>query len=49
MPALQEAIKLNAPCVIEVVIDEDDKVFPMVPGGAAIEEAFDAEDLKNKE
>ena len=48
MPALQEAIKLNAPCVIEVVIDEDDKVFPMVPGGAAIEEAFDAEDLKNK-
>ncbi len=49
MPAIEEAIKLNAPCVIEVVINEDDKVFPMVPGGAAIEEAFDAEDLqKNK-
>jgi len=31
------------------VIDSDDKVFPMVPAGAPIVEAFDAEDLKNQE
>jgi len=44
--AINEALACNGPCVIEVVIHEDDKVFPMVPGGAAIEEAFDADDLK---
>ena len=27
------------------VIEEDDKVFPMVPAGASISEAFDASDL----
>ena len=46
-PAIEEALKCDGPCVIEVVINEDDKVFPMVPGGAAIEDAFDADDLKN--
>ena len=48
-PALEEAIASGRPTLIECVIDCDDKVFPMVPAGAAIEEAFDAEDLKNKE
>ncbi len=48
-PAIEKAISLNKPVVIECVIEEDDKVFPMVPAGAAISEAFDAEDLSQKE
>ena len=47
--ALTEAIASKCPVVIECVIDSDDKVFPMVPAGAAIEDAFDADDLKNRE
>lgn len=47
-PALEKAIALNAPVVIECQIDSDDKVFPMVPAGAAIEEGFDASDLAKK-
>lgn len=45
-PAVEKAIALHRPVVIECVVDSDDKVFPMVPAGAAIEEAFDADDLK---
>ena len=45
-PAIEKAIAAKAPVVIECVIPEDDKVFPMVPGGAAISEAFDGDDLK---
>ncbi|HKM03668.1 MAG TPA: biosynthetic-type acetolactate synthase large subunit [Lachnospiraceae bacterium] len=45
--AIEKAIKLQAPVLIECVIEEDDKVFPMVPAGAAIDQVFDAEDLKN--
>ena len=48
-PALRKAIESGRPTVIECVIEEDDKVFPMVPAGAAISDAFDADDLKNKE
>ena len=48
-PAIKKALSLNKPVLIEVVIDSDDKVFPMVPAGAPINEAFDADDLKNKE
>ena len=44
--ALKKAIKAGHPVVIDCVIEEDDKVFPMVPGGAPIEKAFDADDLK---
>ena len=44
-PAIEKAIALKKPVVIECVIDSDDKVFPMVPAGAAIEDAFDAKDL----
>ena len=47
-PAFEEAVKLNIPCVIECVIDEDDKVFPMVAPGAPIAECFDDDDLKNR-
>lgn len=43
--ALKEAIALGKPVLIDCQIDCDDKVFPMVPAGAAIEEAFDQDDL----
>ena len=42
----EEAMALNIPCVIECQINCDDKVFPMVPAGAPIEDAFDDTDLK---
>lgn len=48
-PAIERAISLNKPVVIECVIEEDDKVFPMVPAGAPISDAFDADDLKNRQ
>lgn len=48
-PALEKAMAAGCPVMIECVIDSDDKVFPMVPAGAPIVEAFDAEDLKNQE
>ena len=44
-PALERAIRLGRPVVIECQIDCDDKVFPMVPAGAPIEEVFDQDDL----
>lgn len=47
-PAFEKAIALQKPVVIECVIEEDDKVFPMVPAGAPISDAFDADDLKEK-
>ena len=47
-PALEKAIALGRPVVIDCIIDSDDKVFPMVPAGAPIEEVFDAEDLEKK-
>ena len=45
-PAIERAISLQAPVLIECVIEEDDKVFPMVPAGAPISEVFDGDDLK---
>lgn len=45
-PAIERALAAKGPVLIECVIDKDDKVFPMVSAGAAIEEAFDADDLK---
>ena len=47
-PALEKAIALGKPTVIECIIKEDDKVFPMVSPGGAIADAFDADDLKEK-
>ena len=46
--AFKEALELGRPIVIDCQIDKDDKVWPMVPAGAAISEAFSGEDLKNK-
>ena len=48
-PAIEKAISLGRPVVINCMIPEDDKVFPMVPAGAPISEAFDGDDLKKKE
>ena len=47
-PALRKAIACGKPVVIECIIPEDDKVFPMVPAGAAISDVFDGDDLKKK-
>ncbi len=47
--ALKTALESELPAVIDVVIREDDKVFPMVSPGASIEEAFDDEDLAGKQ
>jgi len=44
-PALEKAIALKAPVLLECIIPEDDKVFPMVPAGAPIAEVFDGDDL----
>lgn len=43
---LKEAMALNAPVVIDCQVHCDDKVFPMVSPGAAIDEAFDETNLK---
>nr|WP_318683254.1 biosynthetic-type acetolactate synthase large subunit [uncultured Acetatifactor sp.] len=47
-PALEKAIAMKAPALIECMIPEDDKVFPMVPAGAPINEVFDGDDLKRQ-
>ncbi len=44
-PALRKAISLQKPVLVECIIPEDDKVFPMVPAGAAISDVFDGDDL----
>ena len=44
-PAVERAIALKKPVLLDCIIPEDDKVFPMVPAGAPISEAFDAADL----
>ena len=44
-PAIEKAVALKKPVLLNCIIPEDDKVFPMVPAGAPISEAFDAQDL----
>ena len=46
--AIKTAIEMKKPVLIECIIPEDDKVFPMVPAGAPISDVFDATDLNNK-
>ena len=46
--AIKQAIELNTTVVLDCIIDSDDKVFPMVPAGANIEDAFDEDDLRAK-
>lgn len=47
--AFDQALATKQPAVIDVVIDSDDKVWPMVAPGAPIRECFDGEDLKRHE
>ncbi len=47
-PAIEKAVALKKPVLLNCIIPEDDKVFPMVPAGAPISEAFDAKDLAAK-
>ena len=47
--ALEKALEADHPFVIDAIIDDDDKVYPMVAPGAPIESAFDAEDVKAKQ
>ncbi len=47
-PALKKAFKSKTPVLIDCIIEEDDKVFPMVSPGASISETFDEKDLKEK-
>ena len=46
--AFAEALKEKGPMLIEVMIDEDDKVFPMCSPGASLSSTFDESDLKLK-
>ncbi len=43
--ALEKALAEKMPCVIDAIIDSDEKVWPMVAPGAPINEAFSEEDL----
>ena len=45
-PALEEAIAAGGPVVLDCMIAEDDKVFPMVSPGASISDVFDSDDLE---
>jgi acetolactate synthase-1/2/3 large subunit len=45
---LQKAIALQEPVLIDCIIDSDDKVWPMVAPGAAIDEVFTEEDMEKK-
>ncbi len=46
VPALKKALKSKGPVLIDCLIEEDDKVFPMVSPGKSLSECFDASDLK---
>ncbi|MCP1101536.1 acetolactate synthase-1/2/3 large subunit [Aequitasia blattaphilus] len=47
--ALKEALTFGKPVVIDCQIDSDEKVWPMVAPGAAIDEVFDETDMEKKE
>lgn len=46
-PALREALEFKGPVVIDYVIHNDKKVFPMVAPGAPINEIISEEDVNN--
>ncbi len=48
IPALKKAVESGRPMLIDCHIDCDDKVFPMVPAGHAIEDVFDQDDLEKE-
>lgn len=48
LPVITKAMECKRPALIEVVIHEDDKVFPMVSPGTPISDVFDADDLSKQ-
>ena len=46
VPALEKALSLRRPVVLDCVIDCDDKVFPMVAAGKPIDTVFDQDDIQ---
>ncbi len=48
-PALKKALAAKGPVLIDIAVDSDDKVFPMVSPGGSISEAFDEKDLEGKD
>ena len=47
-PAFEKAMNMGCPVLLDCVIREDDNVYPMVPAGHAISEAFDQDDMVEK-
>ncbi len=47
--AFTEAVESGEPRVIECMIEKDDKVFPMIPAGAANKDVFDESDMQKVE
>ena len=47
--ALEQALRMNAPALIDCEIDPDDKVFPMVPAGADNSKVFDEKDMQKNQ
>ena len=47
-PAIEKAVNFGGPVVIECIIHEDDKVFPMVAPGTPNSAVFDEKDLEEK-
>ncbi len=45
-PAIEHALSLGKPVVLDCIIDCDDKVFPMVPAGKPIATVFDQDDVQ---
>ena len=48
IPLDKKALADRKPALIEVLIDQDDMVFPMCSPGAPLENTFDESDLKVK-
>ncbi len=46
--AFKKAVESNRPCVIDAIIGEDDKVWPMVAAGQPISTCFSQEDIDAK-
>jgi len=49
LPVLKEALKTNKTVFMDFVIDRYEKVFPMVPAGASINEMIFGDDQKKPE
>lgn len=45
---MRESLSASGPVVINCMIDQDDKVWPMVSPGGSISEAFSEEDMIKK-